>query len=350
MCVIRKLKNLKRLYVKVFKYKDKRNLLNNHVPYLKRVRWALKGFTEQEIVGFNLTRKNHREYISYSERLRLETVNDEFWATLLGKKMVFEKFFGNVFNVAHVYWWNKKGHFYDPSNMSIIENPAKVLLDSKNDAFILKPGESRGGGQGVQLVNFIKGEIIVNGKNVSLSDFNDFLAKLENYIAVDYIKQNQYAKEMYPRTSNTMRITTVRDDDKILLVDGFHRMGTKTSFPVDNYSSGGIYAAIDLDTGELTYGKTIFDNTHIVYHPDTNFKIEGFKIPNWQGIRETIIGWHSKLIQYDFLAWDVEINEDGKPFVIEINRGSDLNHQQIIPRRNKELGKWMEKRGFLDRR
>lgn len=350
MCVIRKLKKLKRLYVKVFKYKDKRNLLDNHVSVFKRMHWALKGFTEQEIVGFNLTRKNHRDYISYSERLRLETVNNEFWATLLGKKMIFEKFFGNIINVAHIYWWNKNHCFYDPNDMSVVEDPTRPFLSSKKSSFILKPAESRGGGQGVHLVTISNKQINVDNKQLEADEFREFLTQLDNYIAVDFIEPNKYAKEMYARTSNTMRITTVRDGDKILIVDGFHRIGTSKSFPVDNYSSGGIYAAINLDTGELTYGKTIFDNTHIIYHPDSNFKIEGFKIPNWHEISETIKGWHSKLIQYDFLAWDIEINEEGKPFVIEINRGSDLNHQQIFPQRKRALGKWMEKRGFLDRR
>ena len=136
------------------------------------------------------------------------------------------------------------------------------------------------------------------------------------------------------------------------LLYAMHRFGTSRSQFVDNVSSGGIFAQIDIETGVMTKAKTLFTSDYtskgFCTHPDTKSQIEGVKIPNWEEIVDRLLYAHQCFPYYKFFAWDVTIDEKGEPWILEINRGSDLNSQSISPLRHTKLGEWMKSNGLLD--
>ena len=88
------------------------------------------GFTDDEYYKFRLDINNHRDYISYRERLRLEDINGRF-AFFLGEKVMFERFFGQFLNIPHTVCWIKDKKFFDldtGEEISLLANNTYAVL------------------------------------------------------------------------------------------------------------------------------------------------------------------------------------------------------------------------------
>ena len=108
---------------------------------------------------------------------------------------------------------------------------------------------------------------------------------------------------------------------------------------------------VDIETGKIGVAKSIFDlddldKTYLT-HPDTGVPIKDVIIPKWQELLVILKHAHKCFAYYKFFAWDITLDEDGKPWVLEINRGCDLNVQVLSPMRHSKLGDWMTKQGLL---
>ena len=131
----------------------------------------------------------------------------------------------------------------------------------------------------------------------------------------------------------------------------FHRFGTNLSNFVDNYSSGGVFSEVDINSGRLTIAARVTEpEKRYITHPDTGVQIEGIIIPDWENIKKQVLHVHRCFPFFRFLAWDVVVDKSGRPVVIEINRGCDLDFQMIKPLRNEKLGEFMKEYGLLDQR
>ena len=73
-------------------------------------------------------------------------------------------------------------------------------------------------------------------------------------------------------------------------------------------------------------------------------------IPGWENLKEKLLRVHSLFPYYVFFAWDMVVDQNGEPRILEINRGSDLGIQMIRPLRNEKLGEFMKEYGLLDKR
>jgi hypothetical protein len=347
--LLNKYRSIKKWYYQIYLYTDKRGILEGDIPFFTKLKWNLRGFTVENLVHFELGKNNWKDYISQAERNKLENVNHPFWADLLGTKVLFEKVFGGIINVPHIYWWSYGGNCYELSDGSRISSILEVI-NNINQKIILKPSSSAGGGTGVHVLEKVKGCYYIDSEVVDVENLASKLCGYDNYIAVEFVEQHAYAEMIYPKTTNSIRIVTVKNPDSgtIEVLYTMHRFGSNESFPVDNICNGGVFAVIDLKTGTMTPAKS---TRHIgkIYtvHPDTNAKIAGTVVPYWDDVLACVIDWHKRMPQYDFLAWDVVITPSGKPYVLEINRGSDLDVQMIQPMRNEPLGKWMRKKGLL---
>ena len=107
------------------------------------------------------------------------------------------------------------------------------------------------------------------------------------------------------------------------------RMGTKASYPIDNYSQGGCIAPINKETGEIgvvNYVKDYFLCTG-VHHPDSRVKVTGNKIKNWSDINSEIIKV-AESFDTTLIGWDIIVTEDGFK-IIEGNNKADMTVTQI---------------------
>ena len=84
-------------------------------------------------------------------------------------------------------------------------------------------------------------------------------------------------------------------------------------------------------------------NLNIYYfHPDTNVKIKGTSVPDWENIKEEIIELSERFFYLKMIAWDIAVTSEGL-FVIEANSSSGVNILQLWEgQRNKELGEFLK--------
>src|SRR5699024_5080801 len=144
----------------------------------------------------------------------------------------------------------------------------------------------------------------------------------------------RYSNNIYSGTINTIRILTMRDPDtrEALIATAVHLCGREKTKPVHHVWKGGITASVDLDTVVL--------QQHASHHSyitkiqwketqlDTNEKIEGTVIPNWENVKSTVLNLTNELSYLNYVGWDAVVTDDSVK-VIEGNNYSDVNILQI---------------------
>lgn len=177
--------------------------------------------------------------------------------------------------------------------------------------------------------------LVLNGESLSPPDLARVLDGLDDYLAVAFVQQAPYARNIFPGAANTMRLLTAWDQEAHapLLVRAVHRIGVEKTSPVDNFGGGkgGLSACIDQETGTLGPAAKVMDTYSVTWHdahPETGSPIKGVTIPGWGGIRDAILDHARTLSFLPYLAWDVLVTETGFS-VLEINSNSGLNVLQV---------------------
>ncbi|MGM9879552.1 MAG: sugar-transfer associated ATP-grasp domain-containing protein [Bacilli bacterium] len=176
------------------------------------------------------------------------------------------------------------------------------------------------------------------GKGIELIDSKDFknpktlfsyLLEDGDVILEERIIQHEKMASLHPESLNTLRIVTYRDEnDQVFIHLPFIKIGRGSSF-VDNGGAGGMFARINPETGELITDGKDENNTVYEYHPDTNIKIKGFKIPSWE---KAVSLAKDAALAFDktrYIGWDVAIDKDGNPLIVEGNGKTQFLGQQI---------------------
>jgi hypothetical protein len=331
--------------VRIYRHKLKVDIgMDTKLPFFTKWKYNLLGFTDEDYFVFDLKHHDYHQYISYEERLRLEDVNGPY-ADLLGQKLLFERVFGQFVHVPPIHGWVQKGRCMDIAagrEISLTERLREV------GKLIAKPAHSVGGGTGVHLLSYQDGTFFLNGRAKSESEILADVQKWENYLFVAYIESADYSKKIYSGSANSIRIVSVmKENGEVEFLFAFHRFGCEKSKPVDNISSGGLFALIDLETGIMGEARRKTESQKYASHPDTKEPIQGVQIPRWGELLADLKQAHEHFPFYSFFAWDVVLDSRQIPWVLEINRGSDLTIQMIQPMRSEKLGKFMREKGLL---
>jgi len=152
-----------------------------------------------------------------------------------------------------------------------------------------------------------------------------------------YLEQHPKLASFNPSSVNTMRLWIVRPEQRNpRVVLGYLRIGRAGSL-VDNQSSGGIVAPIDLASGTL---QAAIDGLHrhevFTAHPDHHAAIEGEKIPFFE---ESLALARRVLTVFPgvgFAGADVAVSPTG-PHIIEINLSPDREGAAFVGKPSKPL-------------
>lgn len=121
-------------------------------------------------------------------------------------------------------------------------------------------------------------------------------AKGSEFVSRGTMEEAEYARAIYPASTNTIRVLTMVDPDTndAFPATALHRFGTSRSRPIDNLHAGGLSAPVDLDTGELgpavlfpVKGRRRRDIVET--HPDSGMPITGVSIPSWAAVLGQIL-------------------------------------------------------------
>ncbi|MDQ3246172.1 MAG: hypothetical protein M3Q52_04630 [Pseudomonadota bacterium] len=134
----------------------------------------------------------------------------------------------------------------------------------------------------------------------------------------------------------TCRILTCVDElGRPEVIAAVFRMAVGANRTVDNFHAGGIAAAVDIATGQLSSASNIGADVRLgwlTHHPDTGAAIEGRTLPHWPQTRALAVAAHDAFSDRIVIGWDIAILDDG-PCVVEGNVGPDLDIVQRMLRR-----------------
>lgn len=137
-------------------------------------------------------------------------------------------------------------------------------------------------------------------------------------------------KAVHPQSVNSVRIVTylkINGEPTIALIP-FLRAGLGDAV-ADNVSSGGVMAAIDIETG-IVYTDASDKNGHVFpAHPDTGFVFKGFQIPQWEDLKKMVLEIAPQFPGVPLISWDAALSKDRGWQLIESNSCGEINLIQL---------------------
>lgn len=120
--------------------------------------------------------------------------------------------------------------------------------------------------------------------------------------------QHPELQRLCPSSVNTIRIVSARVNGNVHVIGAALRMSDGKHI-VDNYSQGGLAAAIDLKTGRIIGGGINYSNKGFEAHPFSYIPFRGFQIPLWDNVLELVE--HAGMdYTLNLVGWDVAIREN----------------------------------------
>ncbi len=235
-------------------------------------------------------------------------------------------------NVKHPHTILKRmnGYYYYES-VPISEEEAVVKCSNLQNCIIKPVLENSGKG--------VRGLEVKDGQtNIDGLDLNTLFMKYgDNFQIQERLRQHERMNLLNPTSVNTIRILTYRSNMEILIIYSVVRIGRKGQV-IDNQCAGGISTIIN-ENGKL--GKYAFAGftENDILKTDVGTVLEGFEIPSYDKAIETVKRLHYQLPFFNLVGWDIAIDEEGDPVVIEWNAYTGLSQSAIGP----GFGKYTER-------
>lgn len=270
--------------------------------------WAY-GFTTDEYFYFELDNKPHAElklYVSKKEKiLYLNQINRIDDAHILQNKYETYEYFREFFKRDMVYCDGEE--CYDAFREYVAKHPV----------FVVKPLKL-GGGKGVRRESVLGlSEAQIKEKFKSLLYENSELNRRMNswggksaFVLEELIEQTEELAALHSQSVNVVRVPTIRIGERIIVYQPWLKIGCGDSF-VDNAHAGGLLAGINAETGIIdSQGASEFPRFY-EYHPDSNIRIPGFRIPRWDELLDIAKTLSEKLTSIRYIGWDLALTKNG---------------------------------------
>lgn len=240
---------------------------------------------------------------------------------------------------------NMNGCFFDSSH-PIKENEAiEICTNLKN--VVIKPTLEGHWGIGVELFHTEKG--FIPELKISLKDL--FLQYKKNFIIQEKFEQHPDMAKLNPTSVNTIRVLSYRSQGDIKILYAVVRIG-RAGKVIDNETAGGIKADIDLQTGCIK--GVAFGNPKEKTMPktDSGVVLDKYQIPSFPAILEFVKSLHERMPYFNIIGWDISVDKDGNPAMIEWNRAAELSQvahgpafgeftEEILSIVNREKNTWI---------
>lgn len=198
--------------------------------------------------------------------------------------------------------------------MTLDDKKKFELFETEVSNYLIKPiGGS--GGRGVIIAK--RGEFSIEELTKSYTD---------GFLAEEIIHNHDALARVNESSLNTIRVATVKSDNKVDIVFAFIRFGREGSV-VDNGFRGGIICNIDIDTGIITSTITEKGLKYII-HPDSKQTLIGLKVPSWERVKQMAIQLASVVPDCRLVGWDIAVSNDDV-LMIEANCKSEFIGPQM---------------------
>ena len=219
-------------------------------------------------------------------------------------------------NIVHSILKNMNGYYYYKGR-PVFETEA-ISLCQNMDYVIIKPSVASKG-RGVQLFTVKDGITDINGLTIEQL----FKQYKSNFIIQERVVQHKDMAALNSTSLNTIRVLSYRSGMEVLIIYSVVRIGRQGQI-IDNQCAGGISTSVSKEgtLGEFAYGGYTEDN--IVY-TDSGVELKGYQLPSYDKVLEMVKRLHLKLPYFNIVGWDVAIQENGEPILIEFNTNPGLS-------------------------
>lgn len=281
------------------------SMIGKKVPlYCHEYFYSRTGHFAKEYVPNNVY---HCELVPKANQHRLQGA--------FGDKNMCDLFFPGE-NVAHSILKNMNGYYYFEGRPVSEDEAVKLCKDLER--VIIKPSrESQG--KGVQLFSAKDGITDVAGKTVAQL----FKEYKKDFLVQEWVRQHEGMSALNPTSVNTIRVLSYRSGMEVLIIYSVVRIGRQGSV-IDNQCAGGISTTVDKNgrLGKTAFGGYSEDN---ITQTDSGIMLEGYQLPSYDKAIEMVQRMHLKLPFFNIVGWDVAIQEDGEPVLIEFNTNPGLS-------------------------
>lgn len=232
--------------------------------------------------------------------------------------------------MPHTLLKRMNGYYYYEGR-PVSEEEAISLCQNMTDVLFKPVNLSKG--KGIKNFTVINGRTEKEGKSVSdlFHEYGD------NFQIQERVQQHERMSALNPTSVNTLRIVTYRSGMDILLIYAVVRIG-KLGSVVDNQCAGGISAIIDEKgcLGKYAFGGYEEDN---IEKTDTGVVINGYQLPSYEKAIEAVKKLHYQLPYFNLIGWDICIDKEGDPVLLEFNTRPGLSQSAFGP----GFGKYTER-------
>lgn len=245
----------------------------------------------------------------------LPKANEHSLSSLYGDKNITDLLFPGE-NLAHTILKNMNGYYYFEGKP--VSKAEAITLCSNLKDVIIKPSRLSQG-VGVQCISITNGVVDGDGRL-----FDGLLKEYKkNFQIQQKIKQHKDMAALNPTSVNTLRILSYRSGMEVLIIYSVIRIGRMNQV-VDNQSAGGLSTTISKDgkLGKYSFGSV---GNEKIEKTDTGVVLKDYKVPSYDKALEFVKRLHLNLPFFNIIGWDVAIEENGEPILIEFNTKPGLS-------------------------
>jgi hypothetical protein len=214
---------------------------------------------------------------------------------------------------------NVAGVFYDDKyNIITREEAARRCVEYKR--FLIKPSIDSGYGRLIKF--FDNDELSIKKMHKEFDEFGC------NFIAQEALIQHKVLSKLNSSSLNTIRLVTFFFEGEVHVLSAILRIGAENA-RVDNVGSGGYACPIDAD-GRLK-SKAVNRKSEWVETNSNGLRFDSVVIPGYKDSVETVKILHCRLPHFKLIGWDIGINEDAEPVLIEFNTNPGQNQYTCGP-------------------
>lgn len=213
---------------------------------------------------------------------------------------------------------NVNGYYYDEKK-ALTPEEAVERCSNLREA-IIKPTLEGTWGQGVKLIRTENG--MIPSLNCSIQDL--FKEYKRSFIIQERFEQHEGISKLNPTSLNTLRVMSYRRGNEVVILYAVIRIGRMNQV-IDNETAGGIKADIDLQTGKIK--GVAFGNPKEPLMPKTDVGtvLDGYQMPCFQKVLDLVKEIHLRLPYFNLIGWDMSVDKNGNPALIEWNRAAELS-------------------------
>lgn len=139
--------------------------------------------------------------------------------------------------------------------------------------------------------------------------------KQKAFVVEGAIEQAPEIAAINSSSINTIRaFTLIKRDGTTQIISILLRVGMP-GMVVDNWGSGGVCYNFDLATGICDRAGVDKKQQPYLIHPGSNFQMIGFRLPNFDKLKQLILEISQKVPQARFVGWDMAITPYGYELV-----------------------------------